>query len=434
MRPLIYCLLFLFTVSTYAQNSFDSNVPEVVQKNFSRKFPRAENISWEKVDTNYKVDCYFRGKATYAEFCADGDWVQTVTSVDTKELYPPIGRYLDENYKSDKVVLAEYATRADRNDYYYVQVARKEKGEKEPYIFELFFDRSGSIEQVKTPEGVKEMTVVGIDDPNEETPAAVIDSWQKRFPRAGDIVWTKKDAEDNKTDYVASFTYRDRETKAEFAEDGSWIESRVEYPEKDLYAPVLKYINENHWNDDFVIAEKVTRADRKDYYYVKLERSEKGQTRPYVFELYFDKSGNIQREDRPQILKNQYLLTVDVPTEVAKKFKSRFSSAQEVKWETHEGNWLATFVYRELPTTAEFTDSADWVMTIVKSDIKNLYAPIQRYINSEYKDYKVTYAEKATRHDRNDYYYIELISKKKNVTPQQVGLYFDKTGRLKKEK
>ncbi len=434
MKQLTFSLIFLFSVSLYAQILPDRDVPEVVQKNFSKKFPRAENISWNKVDTNYKVDCYFRGKSTYAEYTAVGDWVQTVTEEDTKALYPPIERYLDENYKGDKIVLAEFATRADKNDYYYVQVAKKEKGVKEPFIYELFFDKTGNIEQVKTPEGIKEMTVVGIDDPNTETPSAAIDSWQKRFPRAENIVWTKKSAADNSVNYVATFNYRGQDTKAEFMADGTWVETRVELSEKDLYAAVAKYLAENHSDDDVQIAEKVTRADRNDYYYVKLERNEKGQTRPYIFELYFDKSGNIQKENRPSELKSQYLLTVDIPQNVAKKFKSRFSNADGVKWETHEGNWLANFTYRDLPTSAEFTDSAEWVMTIVKTDIKNLYAPIQRYLDSEYKDYKVMYAEKATRQDRNDYYYVELISKKKNLDPQQVGLYFDKTGHLKENK
>jgi hypothetical protein len=116
---------------------------------------------------------------------------------------------------------------------------------------------------------------------------------------------------------------------------------------------------------------------------------------------------------------------------VAKKFNSRFASAKDVKWGTKEGNWEAQFIYREQPTTAEFSDSAQWIMTVVVLDVKNIYAPVQRTLDKEYPDYKVMYAEKATRKDRNDYYYMELISKKKKTSNQKLGLYFDKTGRLK---
>jgi hypothetical protein len=233
--------------------------------------------------------------------------------------------------------------------------------------------------------------------------------------------------------FVASFIYRERPTKAEYLPDGTWIETRAQYDEKDLYTPVVRYIEENHWYDDLVIAEKVTRADRQDYYYVKLQRMEKGQFRPYIFELFFSKSGKIQEVRRPEVLKSQYLLSVDIPPLVARKFKGRFASAQDVTWETKEGNWLASFTYRNMPTTAEFTDSADWVVTVAQLDIKSLYAPIQRTLDREYPDYKPIYAEKATRKDRQDYYYVELVGKKKDTDPHKLGLFFDKTGRLKED-
>ena len=66
--------------------------------------------------------------------------------------------------------------------------------------------------------------------------------------------------------------------------------------------------------------------------------------------------------------------------------------------------------------------------------LKNIYAPVQRKLEEEYSDYKVTYGEKATRQDRKNYYYVELVAKKKNTSPHKLGLFFDKTGRLKEEK
>jgi hypothetical protein len=421
-------------IISFGQNSSDRDVPEVVQKNFSKKFPRAENVSWDKVDNNYKADCFFKGRGTYAEYTPEGEWVQTVTDLDIKTLYPPVAKYLNENFKKDKVILAEQAIRADKKNYYYVQVARKEKDRKEPYVYELFFDRTGNIEQVKTPEGVPQMTVVGIDDPNTETPAVVIDAWQKRFPRAEEIKWSKNKISNDSINYVATFVFKGQPTKAEFQPNGAWIETRVKLDEKALSQAIIKYIEENHWDDDLVVAEKVSSQGSQELIYLKLERFQKGQFKPFVFELYFDKTGKLIKANRNEELKNQYLLTVEIPAEVAKKFNSRFSNAGNVKWETKEGNWISHFTYRDLPTTAEFTDSAAWVMTTVEVDTKNLYAPIQRHINSEYSDYNVMYAEKATRADRNDYYYVELISKKKKDVNQKVGLYFDKTGKLKEGK
>jgi hypothetical protein len=435
MRLLIGFCLSLLMVSAFAQMSNDKDIPDVVQKNFNKKFPLAENVSWDKVENNYKADCFFHGRGTYAEYTPEGEWVQTVTDIDTKALYPPIAKYLNENFSKDKIVLAEQSIRADKKNYYYVQVARKEKDRKEPYIFELFFDKTGNIDQVKTPEGVPQMTVVGIDDPNNQTPAVVIDAWQKRFPHSEKIVWTKNKISVDSTVYHAAFIFKDYATRADFQQNGAWIETRVELDEKSLSEAILKYIKENHYDDDLVEAEKISAQGKQDLYYLKLERFQKGQTKPYVFELFFDKTGKLTKANRSEELKNQFLLTVDVPTEVAKKFNGRFSTARDVKWETKEGNWVSYFTYRDLPTSAEFTDSAAWVVTIVQLDPKSsLYAPIQRYISNEYSDYNVMYVEKATRADRNDYYYIELISKKKKAENQKVGLYFDKTGKLKETK
>jgi hypothetical protein len=435
MKPILTTVLIFISGILIAQSDLDPDVPEAVEKQFSRKFPRAENVYWNEVEGNYKVDCFYRGRANYAEFTPEGEWVMTITDLDTKSLYPPIQRYLDENFKRDKVILAEKATKADRNDYYYLQVEKKEPETKETHIIELFFDKTGRIEQAKLPEGINDMTVPGVEDPNSEIPAEVIDSWQKRFPKSEDIDWTKKvnSGLKNEYHYIASFIYREKPTKAEFLEDGSWVETRIQYDEKELYRPVVRYIEENHWYDDLIIAEKVNRADRNDYYYLKMERHEKGQFRPYVFELFFSKSGQIQEVKRPEALKNQYLLTVDIPDDIARKFNGRFARAQNVTWETSEGNYVATFIYREMPTAAEFTDSAVWIQTIAEMDIKNLYSPIERQLDSDFPEYKPIYAEKVTRKDRNNYYYVELIAKRKDTDPQKLGLYFDKTGRLKDE-
>lgn len=434
MKSLLSIFLSVIMLLSFGQASFDKDVPDAVQKNFTKKFPRAENVSWDKVDNNYKADCFYKGRVTYAEFSPEGIWIQTVTDVDVKSIYPPIEKYLNENFKKDKVVLIEQSIRADKKNYYYVQVARKEKDRKEPYIYELFFDRMGNIEQVKTPEGVQQMTVVGIDDPNLETPAKVIDSWQKKYPKAQEIKWAKNKITLDSTNYLGTFIFKEQVTRALFQPNGTWIETRVEFDERSLNEAITKYVEENHWDDDLIIAEKISAPGQADVYFLKLERYEKGQFKPYIFELYFDKTGKLIKANRSEELKNQYLLTVEVPSEVAKKFNGRFSTAKDVKWETKEGNWVAHFAYRDLPTTAEFSDSAAWVMTIVEIDTKSLYAPIQRYIDTEYSDHNVMYAEKATRADRNDYYYIELISKKKKSESQKVGLYFDKTGKLKENK
>lgn len=129
-------------------------------------------------------------------------------------------------------------------------------------------------------------------------------------------------------------------------------------------------------------------------------------------------------------MKKEYLLTAEIPPTIAKKFNSRFARAEDAAWEKGEGEWVADFYYRDLPTKAIYTDSAQWVMTVVDLDIKNLYAPVQRYIDENYQEYKIIAAKKATRKDRNDYYLVNLLGKKKTTSPQNMELRFNKTGKL----
>lgn len=430
-------LLSLFTVflclSAIAQNSQESDIPQVVEKSFNRKFPNAQNVSWDKIDGNYKADCFFRNRATYAKFTPDGEWVITVTDRDPRTLSKPILNYLDANFKKDKILFAEETVAADKKDYFYLQLERKDKKQKNPYIVELFFDKTGRIEQVKFPEGMNDMTIVGIDDPHSEIPAVVIDAWKKRFPRAENIEWVTRPGKQVASElyYMSVFTFRGKTTQAQFQSDGTWIETRINYPEKELHRQVMSYLVDNHKNDDLVLAEMVTNADKEDYTYVRMQQFEKGQTRPHNFELFFNKSGQIQKVIRPDVLRNEYLLTVDVPKDVARRFTSRFSGAQDVKWETNDSNWIAKFIYREDQTTATFSDSAQWIETVTQLDVKNLYSPVQRFIDQNHSDYKVSYAEKIVRNDRNNSYYVELVSKKRNLEPQQISLHFDGSGRPK---
>ncbi len=136
---------------------------------------------------------------------------------------------------------------------------------------------------------------------------------------------------------------------------------------------------------------------------------------------------------RPKVSKSEYLLTVDLPDEVQKKFRSRFRGAEEVTWEKQDTVYIGSFIYREMPTTAEFSVNGMWIETVQEQDAKDLYNPIQRNLDENHSDYRASYVEKVTRHDRDDYYYVELISKRKSIQPRHKALYFDKMGRFKGE-
>ena len=103
-----------------------------------------------------------------------------------------------------------------------------------------------------------------------ETPEIVISKCQKRFPKVKNISWSKRrfTGDSIYSNYVGSFVYREKETTAEYAANGEWQETKSNLNKDELYHPVLKYINENYKDFSFNEALKVTRSDKKDYYYV----------------------------------------------------------------------------------------------------------------------------------------------------------------------
>lgn len=432
MRSIIVVLLFIVPVMRVsAQSPRNVNVPDNVVKSFNKRFPMAKDVSWDKVDTTYKADFYYKERLSYAEFDIRGEWVKTIIDQDIYDLYPPVERYISENFGKYKLLFVEKVLKADKNDYYYAQLSKKVKGQNEPVIVEIFFDKTGRVDQVKMPEGVDDMAPPGVVEPETIVPASVTDAFKNRFPRAEDLSWTTVINPSDSIDFnfLARFFYRDKPTKAEFLPDGKWHQTSERLDEKTLYSPILRYLAENYGKSTILLAEKVTRADKNDFYHVKLEKEEHFTEDPLIFDLYFDKAGKIQEVKRPEISKNQYLLTVDIPEIIGRKFNSRFARAADVTWEKEDTIYTANFIYRESPTIATYTQSGAWIETLQSLDTKNMYAPIDRYLDANYKEYKVNYAEKATRSDRKDYYYVELFSKKKSVKPQQLTLYFDRTGK-----
>lgn len=121
------------------------DVPEAVTSYFSRRFPRAEEIVWEAYgDENFMARFWYRDTPTKTEFAPDGTLISTITEMDSKNIYGPAQRYIDQNYPDYKVDYGEKAIRKDRNHYYYVLIYTKKK-KVEPKEIELYFDKAGRI-------------------------------------------------------------------------------------------------------------------------------------------------------------------------------------------------------------------------------------------------------------------------------------------------
>lgn len=425
-----------------AQKLSESDVPPDVIMYFKRKYSRAEEIIWDTLHKiNYVVDFFMDDLNIKAEFSPKGVWIESKEIMDPKSLFRPIENFIDMEYPGSKFIYGEKVTRADRENYYYAQITQKMKGVKDPPATELFFDKVGRFEKVIEPE---------IPDDPSEAFVDEIDVYEDDFDKVADseVSGNIKDKKKKKK--------KKKESKDES------VYERQKVDPKSLPTPIMDYAYDNFEKlHEYKIssAEYLENEEMGLHYYLTIKKE--GLNQPET-QLFFTITGGfLKRIDPPELLEEielkkeeeeeaaaavvvkeeksktksveevgETVVSVDVPEVVTSYFSRRFPRAEEVVWEEiGDNNYQARFWFRDIATRTEFTPDGKLVMTITEMDHKNIYAPVARYLDENYPDYKVDYGEKAVRKDRNNYYYVLIYTTKKKVFPKERELYFDKIGR-----
>ncbi|MDE7150165.1 MAG: hypothetical protein K2O01_07160, partial [Bacteroidales bacterium] len=131
--------------------------PEIVGKNFKKRFPNAEKVNWRQADGLYLVTFDQFGQVMSAAFREDGIQVYTAYAFSRKEMPLPIERYLQASAAKMKmtegwrvVYESKYKRMfpsADRpKDYYYVVMGRKIPKRKEWQYIRYTFNQNAQFE------------------------------------------------------------------------------------------------------------------------------------------------------------------------------------------------------------------------------------------------------------------------------------------------
>ncbi len=446
---LLVLLLSFISISAHTQEISKVDVPTEVTEYFKKKFMRAEGVVWDTINKkNYVAAFFMDDKNIKAEFSPNGEWIESKEIMNPKSIYRPVESFIDLEYPGCKFIYGEKITRKDRNNSYYVQIEQKMKNIKEPPVTELFFDKVGRFEKVIEPEIPDDPGEVYVDEVN---------VYDDDFDKVVEV-----DITDDKKSK--------KKKKKEQEEDG--VYERQEVDSRSLPTPILDYVMLNF---DKLIEYKIDLAEYMEneemglHYHLIVKKEGLNQAES---ELFFTITGGfIKRIDPPEMLEEIEILeekkeeavaaeekkqekkqeksktkvvkeveetpvvvSVDVPEAATKYFNRRFPRAEEVAWEEYgDKNYQARFLYRDISTRAELTPEGLLVSTITVMDPKNIYAPIARYLDENYSNYKVKLGEKAVRKDRNNYYYVILYTTKKKVFPEEIELYFDKIGRYTEE-
>lgn len=124
-------LLFGFPMFSNASTTI-TEVPKVVLDAFSRKFPTAQKIEWEKEKGVYEADFILNKKEVSAEFKADGTWLETENVIALKDIPKAVKKALRNEFPKFKVEKAEQINRSDNSIYFEIELENdKEKMKKE---------------------------------------------------------------------------------------------------------------------------------------------------------------------------------------------------------------------------------------------------------------------------------------------------------------
>jgi hypothetical protein len=596
MKSRLFILFFVISWAAFAQKPVTDPVPQLVEEAFLKEYPDAKIKSWEKDKNNFYALTKIDGQNAKATISPAGEWIETNFEISQEELPGKITNYLAANYAGYEPNISRYTESKNNGAYYYLTIRKKAASED---AAELYFDVSGgfmkkneyhpisatissSAEQEakrkakedaeKKEYNERRAKLLAMDRtiPDAKMPAKVKDNFRKKFPKG---IVTKWDSLDNI--YTAYFTQEEMQVKADFGLNADWLATYEDVTGMEYNRVAEQYIATNYPALKLKFAERVTRRDKNNYFYVELAHKAKKGQNPPLTKLTFDKNGNLTKEEIPvietptedqgtkevteegpdvldkQIAKegevvaavaadevidaselpspiltyvadfkgykiykayfgdypegdNMYKVEIrkegvgqkgyflyfdnqgkyvsgdapenarkapktvaepvqdesvspgkpavasrapaakktkgsayvdpgdvdDVPDLVKKNFSKKYPKAQDPFWTVDEQKFTVEFMANEMKNTITYGPDGKEQVTRVQMNPDLLMNPINRYLEENYKGYKVRYAEKVTRKDRKNHIYLEIFTKKKNANPPETQLYFDMTGRL----
>lgn len=102
-------------------------MPEAVQKAFEKKYPAEDDPDWE-IDSNGNYESHFKIKGIKyrADYRPNGQWIETETSIDEKDLPKAIKKIIKEKYDGD-IAEVEKVDHYSKGLFYDVEFNRKGK-------------------------------------------------------------------------------------------------------------------------------------------------------------------------------------------------------------------------------------------------------------------------------------------------------------------
>lgn len=132
-------IILVLAVSIFSACNAGADVPEVVKKSFTEKFPTATNVKWEKEGkSEFEAEFKMNGTEMSASFSPDGIWTTTETTIKITDLPKSVAAAIKTNYAEAIVKEAEQVDSAAKDMMYEVEIKQGKES------FELVISADGS--------------------------------------------------------------------------------------------------------------------------------------------------------------------------------------------------------------------------------------------------------------------------------------------------
>ncbi len=133
-KSVITIALIMLSFVSFAQKTKEQNVPQVIKKALSEKFPNAKNVKWDKEENNFEASFKNNNIDNSILFNANGKIIETEIAIEVNQLPKNALQYLNDNFKNQKVKEAAKIITEKGNLIYEAEIKGKD----------LFFDENGN--------------------------------------------------------------------------------------------------------------------------------------------------------------------------------------------------------------------------------------------------------------------------------------------------
>ncbi len=422
MRIKILFFLILLSTSVFSQKIDEEQVPKDVLIAIETVYSGVKVKSWELKDNNYFATVKVDGQSGKAEITPEGKWLNSKFNVSEKELPSSVTTYMSDNFDGFKIKVALYIEDNEEKNYYEIKIQKKGISSGDEY--ELTFDTKGTLLNSTAPESAK--TNKKKEDDEDSKPVKK-DKVAKKDSKYEDDEDTKTDDKPVKKSKVAKKSKEDNE---DLDPDASVAKSKSKSKAKTK----SKKDDEEVVADDDKPVKKSSTAKKSAAANADRSSANKNKNQKTASSSKGKKSKN--NEDGEESTSRG-----GTPSNIKKAFDKKFPNNEEAKWVQVDSNYIVTFFLRDVEQKAEFSPEAKLVATTSFMEPKNLFRPLENYLEKNYKKYKVLSAEKVT-YDRNyaklfpekklkSYYMVKISEKVKgSKKPKLSTIYFDSKGTL----